>query len=317
MLKIAKPVKKFLAAGTIAAALTLTVPSMLGGTAFAATISTHQLLYMGDHGQAVKTLQKKLHSLHYYNFRIDGLYGPITRASVEGYQRDHGLLVDGIAGPHTLGSLFGSHSSHKTSAKKSHWKTLRIGDHGKEVKWLQQKLKDRGYYTYNIDGIFGPITKRAVTSFEKDNGLHPDGIAGPKTHEALLKKEAVKGTETSGPKVSNIIADAKKLIGTPYQWGGTTPSGFDCSGFVQYVFKENGVSIPRTVAAMWNDAKPVNTLEPGDLVFFHTYKAGPSHVGIYIGNGKFIQDGSSTGVKISSMNLSYWKSRYLGAKTEL
>lgn len=315
MFTLAKPLKKFLAAGTIAAALALTVPSMLGGAAFAATINTHQVLRAGDHGQAVKMLQKKLHSLHYYRYNIDGLYGPITRTAVKGYQHNHGLAVDGIAGPHTLGALFHSHSANKKSPK-----TLRIGDHGKVVKHLQQKLKDRGYYTYTIDGIFGPITKKAVSSFKKDHGLRADGIAGPKTWAALngkKKKEAVAGTETSGSDVSHIISDAKALIGTPYVWGGTSPNGFDCSGFVQYVFKENGISIPRTVSAMWNDAKPVNTLEPGDLVFFHTYKAGPSHVGIYIGNGKFIQAGSSTGVKISKMDLNYWSSRYLGAKSEL
>ena len=111
-----------------------------------------------------------------------------------------------------------------------------------------------------------------------------------------------------------MIAEASIHIGTPYVWGGTTPSGFDCSGFVQYVFAQQGISIPRTVATQWNAATAVSQPSVGDIVFFETYTNGPSHNGIYIGNNQFIHSGSSTGVTITSMDNSYWKARYLGAK---
>ena len=118
--------------------------------------------------------------------------------------------------------------------------------------------------------------------------------------------------------VSGLIAEAKKYIGTPYKWAGTSPSGFDCSGFLQYVFKQEGMSIPRTVATIWADGNfktvSASNRQPGDIVFFETYKSGPSHAGIYLGGGEFIHAGSSRGVEISSLSNSYWNPRYIGTK---
>ncbi|RSD25528.1 LysM peptidoglycan-binding domain-containing protein [Mesobacillus subterraneus] len=125
----------------------------------------------------------------------------------------------------------------------------------------------------------------------------------------------VVATYASNTKVNALITEAKKYIGVPYVWAGSTPSGFDCSGYLNYVYAKVGISIPRTVETIWNATKPVSSPRVGDLVFFETYKPGPSHAGIYLGDGKFIHAGSSRGVEISDMNNSYWKTRYLGAKT--
>jgi peptidoglycan DL-endopeptidase LytE len=121
--------------------------------------------------------------------------------------------------------------------------------------------------------------------------------------------------DTTTLKVQQVIEEAKKLIGTPYLWGGNTPAGFDCSGFSKYVFEKVGINLPRTSATQWSGLKPVSTPKPGDLVFFETYAPGPSHLGIYIGDNKFIHAGSSTGVTITDMNNTYWKPRYIGART--
>ncbi|PLR79564.1 peptidoglycan endopeptidase [Bacillus canaveralius] len=115
--------------------------------------------------------------------------------------------------------------------------------------------------------------------------------------------------------VNRLITEAKKYIGSPYKWGGSAPSGFDCSGYLNFVFNKAGVSIPRTVASIWNATASISSPRAGDIVFFETYKSGPSHAGIYLGNNKFIHAGSSRGVEISDLNNSYWKPRYLGAKT--
>lgn len=130
--------------------------------------------------------------------------------------------------------------------------------------------------------------------------------AAPAASQAVQKSAAAANAQ-------EIIDEAKKYIGTPYLWGGNTTSGFDCSGFVKYVFAKFGVSLPRTTETQWTATTPVNAPSIGDLVFFQTYKPGPSHVGIYLGNNKFISAASS-GVTISDLTSSYWGTRYLGAR---
>lgn len=116
---------------------------------------------------------------------------------------------------------------------------------------------------------------------------------------------------------STIVSQAGKLKGVKYSYGGTTTHGFDCSGFVQYVFQQAGMSIPRTTGAMYSRGTSVSksSLRAGDLVFFNTSGSGVSHVGIFIGNGQFIHSSSSNGVSVSSVNDKYyWGKRYVGAK---
>ncbi|MBQ9762481.1 MAG: C40 family peptidase [Oscillospiraceae bacterium] len=114
-----------------------------------------------------------------------------------------------------------------------------------------------------------------------------------------------------------IVANAKKLIGVPYVWGGTTTKGFDCSGFVQYVMKQSGITLPRTTAQQVKVGTYVSksNLQPGDLVFLqNTYRTGVSHVGIYIGNGNVIHASSSKGVTTSSLSGSYFAKHYHSAR---
>ncbi|SDJ31611.1 C40 family peptidase [Salimicrobium halophilum] len=133
----------------------------------------------------------------------------------------------------------------------------------------------------------------------------------------LLEKTKENHQEaTSSFPASDIISTAKVHMGVPYVWGGNTPEeGFDCSGFLKYAFGKNGVSIPRTVASIHQQGTPVSSPSIGDLVFFETYKKGPSHAGIYLGDDMFIHAGSSSGVTVSSMDMNYWKTRYLGARS--
>ena len=118
-------------------------------------------------------------------------------------------------------------------------------------------------------------------------------------------------------KVDAIIKTAKKYLGTKYVFGGTTPKGFDCSGFVQYVFKQNGFTLPRAADEQYKLGQRVKKpaeLEPGDLVFFSTYEKGASHCGIYLGKNQFIHVSSSKGVRVDSLDDSYWKPRWYGGK---
>ena len=114
-----------------------------------------------------------------------------------------------------------------------------------------------------------------------------------------------------------IVSTAKQYLGVPYKYGGTTPSGFDCSGFVYYVYRSLGINVSRTQATMYSQGTPVkkSELKPGDLVFFqNTYKAGISHVGIYVGDGKFIHSPQSGKVvSYADLNSDYYTSHYYGA----
>lgn len=113
-----------------------------------------------------------------------------------------------------------------------------------------------------------------------------------------------------------LVNYAMNFLGTPYVWGGTTTSGFDCSGFTKYVYQQYGYTLNRTAAQQLGNGYSVSNLEPGDLVFFNnTYStsAAASHVGIYAGDNQFIH-AASGGVKITSLSDSYYASRYIGAR---
>jgi cell wall-associated NlpC family hydrolase len=112
-----------------------------------------------------------------------------------------------------------------------------------------------------------------------------------------------------------LTRNAMRFLGTPYSFGGTTSGGFDCSGYVQHVFAMLGFHLPRTADAQFASAHRIlDAMRPGDLVFFQTYERGASHVGIYLGNDRFIHSSSSHGVVVSSLQDHYWSARYLGAK---
>ncbi|SOB90925.1 peptidoglycan endopeptidase LytE [Ureibacillus xyleni] len=115
---------------------------------------------------------------------------------------------------------------------------------------------------------------------------------------------------------NKVIELANSFIGTPYVYGGNTPEGFDCSGFVRYVYSNAGIDIIRKSSMDYfiNDTTVVETAVPGDLVFFKdTYIAGISHMGIYLGDGIFIHAGSD-GVELSKLEYEYWKSRFVTFK---
>jgi cell wall-associated NlpC family hydrolase len=118
-----------------------------------------------------------------------------------------------------------------------------------------------------------------------------------------------------------VIRTAKELLGTPYCFGGTSPKGFDCSGFVQYVFRKAvGVRLPRTSPAQFSATVPVRMGEehPSDLLFWSVDGGGPSHVGIYLGHGQFIHSPEKGDVvKISDGNTRYWRDRFLGVRRVL
>jgi peptidoglycan endopeptidase LytE len=117
-----------------------------------------------------------------------------------------------------------------------------------------------------------------------------------------------------------IAGTALSLRGAPYRNGGSDPSGFDCSGLVQYVFSQHGLGVPRTVADQYRVGRQVSPdqVQPGDLVFFNTAGAGASHVGISIGGDEFVHAPSERGeVRVERLSASYWADRIVGARRVL
>ncbi|MFE8699252.1 NlpC/P60 family protein [Cytobacillus sp. FJAT-54145] len=189
---------------------------------------------------------------------------------------------------------------------------------GQKLSLLAPHSHGSTYTVKSGDTLWSVAAKNnlTVTQLKSINNLNSNTIYAGQVLKLTQPTSNTTGVATSTiSKVDVLIAEANKYIGVPYVWGGSTPSGFDCSGYLQYVFNRAGISIPRTVADIWKATKSVSSPKVGDIVFFTTYKAGPSHAGIYLGNNKFIHSSSSKGVTITDMNNSYWKPRYLGAKT--
>lgn len=179
---------------------------------------------------------------------------------------------------------------------------------------------------YRINDRGGAITiNNGVYHFDilmKDRQMANDfGTKEGKAKWGINLKEKLTTSNTN--KGLQIVEEAKKYIGVPYEWAGTDSSGFDCSGFTQYVYKQCGIDIPRTSGDQYNDKQQhekitnINQLKPGDLVFF-TGSNGtplfPGHVGIYVGNGKMIHAPSSGKTITDKTNITtgYYKDKFVG-----
>ncbi|MBP2629806.1 MAG: hypothetical protein H6Q70_434 [Firmicutes bacterium] len=209
---------------------------------------------------------------------------------------------------------------------------LRLNSSGSTVVILQQRLAALNYTITSVDGIFGQETRRAVFAFQRDNNLKQTGVVDTTTWNTIKNRqmpakksnknvrpspaEQITIAQTVNPTTSAIVATAKKYLGVPYKFGGDNPKGFDCSGYLQYIFAENGMKIPRTADEQYKIGTSLtqSQLKTGDLVFFTTYEKGASHCGLYLGNGKFIHASSSKGIHIDELSDAYWKPRYIGAK---
>lgn len=192
---------------------------------------------------------------------------------------------------------------------------FQTGDTGEEVVAIQKQLVALGYDVV-ADGDFGPATVEAIKAFQLSQGMEVDGLVGKETYFALMGRNMPPVSRGSNYIVRRLVQNALECVGTPYVFGGSSPAGFDCSGFVRYVFLSVGISLPRAADEQYNIGVDVDTsnLRTGDLVFFSTYESGPSHVGIYLRDDKFINASSSRGVVIDSLYDSYWSACYLGAK---
>jgi hypothetical protein len=302
-----------------------------GAPAFAGTAKTghstrraaarhHHLRILRLHstGPDVVTLQRLL------GVPADGVFGHQTLDAVRRFQRESGLLVDGQVGPLTWAAL------HRQNRGTAGEQVLEAGSDGAAVAAVQRRLE------IPADGIFGPVTLAAVKSFQRTHGLVVDGEVGPFTRHALRTAGHWRAPQPPAaapahhhrrhhrhhhrsrqPGLSlgeRAVHTAEQYLGVPYVWGGESPSGFDCSGLVQYVYGKLGVHLPRTSFAQYNAGRHVgrSDLRPGDLVFFDAL----GHVGIYIGGGRFIH-APHTGTRVQIGTLAGWYSEHWAGATRV
>jgi peptidoglycan DL-endopeptidase CwlO len=144
------------------------------------------------------------------------------------------------------------------------------------------------------------------------------GVPRPFPGATLPPGSAETTTEPSAvPSFPALVNTALEYRGVPYRNGGSDPSGFDCSGFIQYVFAKFGTSLPREVRDQYREGEAVdlNQVKAGDLVFFETISRGASHVGLAIGAGQFVHAPSSRGVvRVERYDAPYWAQRFVGAR---
>ncbi|BEU21085.1 MULTISPECIES: C40 family peptidase [Paraburkholderia] len=158
-------------------------------------------------------------------------------------------------------------------------------------------------------------------SFSTSSGSSSVSSTTQSTQSAASNSESGARSFLSGMagKAGDVVVGALNMIGVRYRWGGDTPdSGLDCSGFVRYVFQDTlGMALPRRAEEMSRVGEKVRVsdLKPGDLVFFNTMRRTFSHVGIYIGDNKFVHS-PSTGstIRVDDMDDGYWEKRFTGAR---
>lgn len=185
------------------------------------------------------------------------------------------------------------------------------------------------WYKVNFGGTIGYVNS-AYMSLYSASGSNPTTTPQSNNNAAPTTTTPVTTTQTNvtlpatgegeaSDAGQKIVDTAKKYMGVPYVWGGTSPSGFDCSGLVYYVFRENGYSTNRTAESLYTNGTYVerSNLQVGDIICFTTSKSATyiGHVGIYIGNNQFIHASSGSGcVAINDLSQTYYNNHYYGAR---
>ncbi|MBD5560020.1 MAG: hypothetical protein HDQ87_06640 [Clostridia bacterium] len=286
-------------------------------------------LKLGDRGDAVSDLQRRLKELEYYDYsQITGYFGPVTEESVKKFERTHSMELDGIMSAEELQFL---------NSEEVRFYTMFPGDQGDDIYAMQERLIKLGYMESEATGYYGTATTLAVRLFQETNGLVADGTAGKETRALLYSDKAImKGhgnpeDEEDNPPgedsvlssgVAKLLEVAQSQTGKRYVYGASGPNAYDCSGFVYYAMKGAGLSVSRMSSAgyatvsSWETIKKKADLQIGDLVFFKSDSSSSiSHVGIYIGGGNIIHAAPSIGgVGVSSMASGYYSRNFVTAK---
>ena len=275
------------------ALVAMLLPAGIGHAAFGQKV----LRYGSQDHQDVRILQLKLHDMG-YRVNEDGYFGLATLAAVKAFQKAHGLPTTGVVANYTF-------------------REFAVLSHG-----VSRGSDPRGsLYVVQAGDTLSSIASSQGVPLAALEAANPSISAGTLQIGASLVIPSAEAVAASVPSPSNFGAElaalAPKYLGVRYVFGGADPSyGFDCSGLVWYLGHVLGVTLPRTASAQFMTGTPIPRadLEPGDLVFFDT-EGYASHVGIYMGDGEFIQAETwGTVTHYSSLANPYWSERYMGAR---
>ena len=295
------------------------------------------IIALGEHSDIVKKYQNRLIALGYLSGEADGNFGLSTQNAIRAFQSRNDQVVDGYLGPDTRNIL------DSDSAKPF---GMRLGEQSSDVQNMQKLLVKYGYLSSDkASGYFGELTKEAVLSFQRTNGLAADGTAGAKTLQVLQSGSAKSkpkrsrnnantgrtngntgggnsgssgsissglGGATVSGSASALISIASSKIGSPYVWGAKGPNSFDCSGFVYWCLNQAGVGTSYMTSSGWRNPgrfKKVSMgeLQPGDIVVVR------GHVGIYAGGGSVIDASSSNGRVVHRSLSGWWANNFITA----
>ncbi len=259
---------------------------------------------------AIKGYGVRLRSGPGTGYSILGTYSSGTKLTVTGESGDwYAVTVGGVKGyvnkPYV--TLSGTSGGTGTSSGTAAWTTTAVNMRsGPGTGYAVQRVLSRGAKV-TVTGQSGSWKKVSY-----------NGAEGYVRQDYLTSTEPSQSTPAASGNGQRIVTEAKKYLGVRYVYGGTSPSGFDCSGFVYYVYRMCGYSIARTATAQNSMGSYVSRsdLAPGDiLIFYNSAVTAIGHAGIYIGNGQFIHASSGNGrVLISSLSESYYNTRYYSAR---
>ncbi len=253
--------------------------------------SKRETLELGSEGSEVKRMQQKLKDLNYLSGSVDGKFGVATEAAVIAFQKNNNLTADGKAGTATLNKLYsgtakkssgtqinlssddGHTSGRDTSGISSTgYITLEDGSSGEQVRTLQKRLKDLGYYTGSVDGNYGDGTKAAVIAFQQRNNLKADGKAGPATQRVLYgsKSNITYGSMRQGEESSAVKNMQYTLYELDYydgaidgKYGQTTADAVRAFQIQNKITPVDGVAGSKTLSKLYSsDAIPATAADP-------------------------------------------------------
>lgn len=261
----------------------------------------------------VKTLQKHLKTLGYFTQKeVTNYYGTVTEEAVKKFQKDYNLKPDGIAGKETLKYITTKISQINLVKEKEKQERESAAS-------IQQDLKTLGHYSGEITSKIDDATIEALKLFQEKEGLEVTGSADKETLAKLNELFPKKVAEEKNYISSRALVDfTKQYLGAPYVRGASSGKAFDCSGFTTFVMKNFGIKLERTASQQFQKGTPIEKkdLKPGDLVFFAPKGNRVGHVGIFIGDHKFVH-ASSSKKKLIISDLRTYQDKYMGARRYL